>query len=147
PAGEDDASGGARLEGSDRRRRRHDLRVDLQLAQAPRDQLRVLRAEVEDDDGVAVHGMGRGSRRPGLYLAPRRGPDRNSGVACACGRAGPRCYSHGLGMRALLPSFLAVTVLATTLCGCRHRPPVTPRPLFPMTAIWTRPVPATVEGP
>jgi len=58
-----------------------------------------------------------------------------------------RCYSHGLGMRAILRSFLAVAALAMALSGCRHRPPVTPRPLFPMTAIWTRPVPATVEGP
>lgn len=49
-------------------------------------------------------------------------------------------------MRAILRSFLAVAV-ALTLAGCRHRPPVTPRPLFPMTATWTRPVPATVEGP
>jgi len=49
-------------------------------------------------------------------------------------------------MRAILRSFLAVAV-AVTLAGCRHRPPVTPRPLFPMTATWTRPVPATVEGP
>src|SRR6187397_3234991 len=58
-----------------------------------------------------------------------------------------RCYSHGLAMRAILRSFLAVAALAMALSGCRHRPPVTPRPLFPMTAIWTRPVPATVEGP
>ena len=49
-------------------------------------------------------------------------------------------------MRAILRSFLAVAV-ALTLAGCGHRPPVTPRPLFPMTATWTRPVPATVEGP
>jgi outer membrane protein assembly factor BamB len=49
-------------------------------------------------------------------------------------------------MRAILRSFLSVAVVLT-LVGCTHRAPVTPRPLFPMTATWTRPVPATVEGP
>jgi outer membrane protein assembly factor BamB len=49
-------------------------------------------------------------------------------------------------MRVILASSLSLA-LAVTLAGCRHRPPVTPRPLFPMTPAWTRPVPATVEGP
>jgi len=49
-------------------------------------------------------------------------------------------------MRALLRPFLPVAVVLA-LTACRHRVPVTPRPLFPMTAVWTRPVPATVEGP
>jgi len=49
-------------------------------------------------------------------------------------------------MRALLRSFLAVAV-GLTLARCGHRPPVTPRPVFPMTATWTRPLPAAVEGP
>jgi outer membrane protein assembly factor BamB len=49
-------------------------------------------------------------------------------------------------MRAILGSFLSVA-LAVSLAGCRHRPPATPRPLFPMIPAWTRPVPATVEGP
>jgi outer membrane protein assembly factor BamB len=49
-------------------------------------------------------------------------------------------------MRATSAIFLTASVVLT-LAGCRHRPPVTPRPLFPMTATWTRPVPATVEGP
>ena len=38
-----------------RRVGRPDLRVDRQLAQPPRDQLRVLRAEIEDDDGLMGH--------------------------------------------------------------------------------------------
>ena len=38
--------------------RRQDLGVDLQLAEAARDQLRVLRSEIEDGDGVAFHGCG-----------------------------------------------------------------------------------------
>ena len=39
----------------DRRVERQDLRVDGQLAQPARDQLRVLRAEIEDDDGLMCH--------------------------------------------------------------------------------------------
>ena len=39
-----------------RRVRRPDLRVDRQLAQPPRDQLRVLRPEIENDDGLMAHG-------------------------------------------------------------------------------------------
>ena len=45
----------ARSEAAARVRGRQDLGVDLQLAQAARDELRVLRAEVEDEDGVSVH--------------------------------------------------------------------------------------------
>ena len=39
-----------------RRVRRPDLRVDRQLAQAPRDELGVLRPEIENDDGLMAHG-------------------------------------------------------------------------------------------
>ena len=49
-------------------------------------------------------------------------------------------------MRAIPGSFLSVGV-AVILAGCHHRPPVPSRPLFPMEPAWTRPVPATVEGP
>ena len=35
-------------------RARHDLGVDVRLADAPRDQLRVLRAEVDDEDQIVV---------------------------------------------------------------------------------------------
>ena len=42
-----------------RRRRRQDLRVDRQLAQAARNQLRVLRAEIENENRLMCH------RRPG----------------------------------------------------------------------------------
>ena len=47
-------------------------------------------------------------------------------------------------MCAIFRSFLVVAV-ALTVAGYGHRPP-TPRPLFPMTATWTRPS-GTVEGP
>ena len=80
-----------------------DLGVDLQLAQPARDQLRVLRSEVEDDDGVAVHGIG-GFSKAGIIPAPLRDPDQSrtgvivTGSACAhppvhsrgCGRADAR---------------------------------------------------------
>jgi outer membrane protein assembly factor BamB len=49
-------------------------------------------------------------------------------------------------MRPFVVPFLLLASPAI-LCGCRHAPPVTPRPLFPMVAAWTRPLPATVEGP
>ena len=38
----------------ERHRARHDLGVDVRLAHAPRDQLRVLRAEVDDEDEVVL---------------------------------------------------------------------------------------------
>ena len=75
PAGEDDPhriSGAQRLE---RRVERHDLGVDRQLAQPARDELRVLRAEVQDENGLMRH-LGR-PRRQGSGLSvivpPRRG--------------------------------------------------------------------------
>ena len=37
-----------------RHRARHDLRVDARLSDAARDQLRVLRPEVDDENGVVV---------------------------------------------------------------------------------------------
>ena len=39
----------------ERRVERQDLRVDRQLAQTARDQLRVLRPEIENDDGLMGH--------------------------------------------------------------------------------------------
>jgi hypothetical protein len=44
---------------------RQQLRVDIELAHAPRDELGELAAEVEDDDGLAVVGVGRGWAIPG----------------------------------------------------------------------------------
>src|SRR5690606_16829005 len=54
-AGEDDRRGLQRLDGGDAHRARVDLTVDAELADAPGDELRVLAAEVEDEDGCAGH--------------------------------------------------------------------------------------------
>ena len=81
-----------RTAGEDERRRRaardllggdverHDLRVDPRLADAARDELRVLRPEVEDEDGglcvvLALRHASGPSRRPGSSAAscPRSG--------------------------------------------------------------------------
>src|SRR5690606_27038623 len=52
PAGQDDGARGLRADILERRRARMDLAVDLALAHASRDELRRLRAEVEDEDEV-----------------------------------------------------------------------------------------------
>jgi outer membrane protein assembly factor BamB len=44
-------------------------------------------------------------------------------------------------------TFAPLLVSAVLLSGCRHAPPAVPKPLFPMLAAWTTPLPATVEGP
>jgi hypothetical protein len=54
-ARQDDADGPARHERVDGRVERQDLRVDRQLAQAPRDELGVLRPEIQDEDGLVRH--------------------------------------------------------------------------------------------
>jgi hypothetical protein len=51
-AGKDDGLGPARQHLLDRHGVRHDLAVDVALPHPPRDQLGVLRAEVDDEDGV-----------------------------------------------------------------------------------------------
>src|SRR5262249_55436194 len=64
PAREDDALRPHREERLLGLLERHDLRVDALLAHAPRDELRHLRAEI-DDENLVVHGcgfVGRGSR-------------------------------------------------------------------------------------
>jgi hypothetical protein len=43
------------LDIGDRRVERDDLGVDRQLAETARNQLRELRAEVQDDDGLVIH--------------------------------------------------------------------------------------------
>jgi hypothetical protein len=55
PAREHDRGRLAREHLVDRRLRGDDLRVDAGLADPPGDQLRVLRAEVDDEDGREVH--------------------------------------------------------------------------------------------
>src|SRR5713101_1073215 len=47
-------------------------------------------------------------------------------------------------MRSLLRNLLLLAAAAT---ACRHRPPIAPRPLFPMAPAWTAPLAAGVEGP
>jgi outer membrane protein assembly factor BamB len=49
-------------------------------------------------------------------------------------------------MRPLLRNLFLLAATAITT-ACRHKPPVVPRPLFPMTAAWTTPLSAAVEGP
>ena len=55
-AGEDDACGFAFGDFLGRRVGRPYFGVDRQLPQAPSDQLRVLRAEIQNDDGLVGHG-------------------------------------------------------------------------------------------
>ena len=91
-AGQDDRAGPAPLELGVRRVVREELGVDVELADAPGDELGELAAEVEDDDGLAVLGVGGGrvgrpasdpgrrrsarSRgRPRPPRRPGRGPD------------------------------------------------------------------------
>ena len=58
----------------ERRVERHDLGVDRQLAQATRDELRVLRAEIQDENGLMGHvGKASGLGPQGSELPLRRG--------------------------------------------------------------------------
>ena len=56
-AGEDDADGLVRLNFGKRRCARQDDGKDILFANAPRDQLRILRAEIEDNDCLGVHSL------------------------------------------------------------------------------------------
>src|SRR6476660_7675964 len=78
-AGEDDTGRIARADSVDRRIRRPYFRVDRKLAQAACDELRVLRPEVENDDGL----MG----QPGSPGWRERSPGRDSRSAVECGQA------------------------------------------------------------
>src|SRR5688572_13013534 len=62
---QDDADRLARLNDLGWRVRRPDLRVHRQLAKTPRDQLCVLRPEIENDDGLMAH------EGPAEYYVPR----------------------------------------------------------------------------
>jgi outer membrane protein assembly factor BamB len=55
-------------------------------------------------------------------------------------------YSPWFRMRALSRSLLCL-FLGSAVAGCHHAPTIAPRSLFPMSTVWTRPLPATVEGP
>ena len=63
PARQDDADRLARANRFERRVRRPHFRVHRQLAQSPRDQLRVLRTEIQNDDGLMGHGRNQKDRR------------------------------------------------------------------------------------
>ena len=67
-AGQDDRAGAAAFELVIGRVVRQQLRVDVELADAARDELGELAAEVEDDDGARRR---RGRRRPGRSSADR----------------------------------------------------------------------------
>ena len=56
PARQDDAGRLARANRLERRVRRPHFRVDRQLAQSPGDELRVLRTEIQHEDGLMGHG-------------------------------------------------------------------------------------------
>ena len=77
-ARQDDRARAAPLELVVRRVVRQQLRVDVELADAPRDELRELAAEVEDDDGLAVDG---GRRSPGRSSGERSGAGALSAVS------------------------------------------------------------------
>jgi hypothetical protein len=55
-AGQDHRSWATGQDLGDRHRRRHDLAVDVGLADPPRDELRVLRTEVDDQDNSTFGG-------------------------------------------------------------------------------------------
>ena len=106
-AGQDDRPGAAPFQLGIRRVVRQQLRVDVELAHAARDELGELAAEVEDDDGLAVVGVGRGGTiggrairggrlerglEVGLDLGVVRGKDPVAGVRglAVDGLAAPR---------------------------------------------------------
>ena len=105
---------------------RQDLGVDLQLAQPARDQLGVLRAEVEDDDACLVPCVSedyiRGRARPGPGAAARL---RRSRVA----ERG--CYSQRLAPTRLHPA------VARSPPRCGRQAAAPPPPLFPLSNAWT----------
>ena len=70
-AGEHDASRAAPGQGIGPRSRRQDLGVDLHLPQPARDELGVLRAEIEDEDGLSLHEL---PGKPDYTPRPRAGP-------------------------------------------------------------------------
>ena len=76
-AREDDADGLARAQRLARRVERQNLAVDGQLAQAARDELRVLRAEIENENGLMGHAVDSDAARRGRRAVSR--PDVISG--------------------------------------------------------------------
>ena len=74
----------------------HDLGVDAQLAHPAGDELGVLRAEVDDEDGVLVAGSGRGSvRRSAVKASIVDGAGRNLLDAHVAPRVTPRLLARG----------------------------------------------------
>ena len=119
-AGEHDAPRAARGQGTSALRARgQDLGVDLQLAQPARDELGVLRAEVEDEDGLSLHG------RPGSWIIPSRAPARPGPLA-------PSVYSAGA-----LSRRLATLRPCCSLAALRGTPRPPPRRrCSPLAAAW-----------
>ena len=83
PAGQDRGLGLEPRERFGRLRERVDLAIDACLAHAPRDQLRDLRAEVDDEDRVVAHGV---------HVADER-RSRNSSSSRSCARDLP-CFDN-----------------------------------------------------
>ena len=78
-AGQDDRARAAAFELVVRRVEREQLRVDVELADATRDELGELAAEVEDDDGA-------GRRAVGAGRTGRRASGRGAGALSAVSR-------------------------------------------------------------
>ena len=81
----------------ERHRARHDLGVDVRLAHAASDQLRVLRSEVDDEDGVVLRTQ-----------ACRRG-SRPMPTPCARWSALPSVCSDGATMTSAFWNSLSVS--------------------------------------
>ena len=73
PAGQDHRLRLEPRERFGRLRERMDLAIDARLAHAPRDQLRDLRAEVDDENEVMGHGASCGAKRPGAQWRSAKG--------------------------------------------------------------------------
>ncbi len=71
-AGEDDARGAQTFQHAGRGVEADDFRVDVQLPHAPRDDLRVLRAEIEDEDLAGHDEKGKFDGMNGNYQMTER---------------------------------------------------------------------------
>ena len=145
PARQDDAG---RLPGPQRLERRvegHDLGVDRQLAQAARDELGVLRPEIQDDDGLMRHGEFEKRRRRTPVTAAT-----GSLLYVVVTAVRPRYC----GLAAVVAPATSVVVLATSIVvssitlDAQGRPRRLPPPkpatlLLPAEPAWTVSLPAS----
>ena len=88
-----------------RHRARHDLGVDVGLADAPRDQLRVLRAEVDDENDVVVGTRSRSVARLTVAASPAHADALRTLQRLALGLQ--RRRDHHLGLLELLERLVA----------------------------------------